>query len=150
MTDLQEGPQLLVVGVLLVVLLGWLPWRRSQLWSVLEHDEEAELRAAALLRELLSETEREQLARNGYVVVPSCRVEGRVYRVPARPGWVDVYESGKLAMRICVEPVERLPAADVVLMHKLMIEGNEEEYLREANIVCMRPRPDYTGCRGQR
>jgi len=51
---------------------------------------------------------------------------------------VEVYDEGKLTMRLCVEPLERLPAADVVLMHKLMIEGNEERYLHEANIVHLR------------
>jgi hypothetical protein len=36
-------------------------------------------------------------------------------------------------MELCLQPVEPLPEGDVVLMHKLMIEANEQEYLRTAN-----------------
>ena len=36
-------------------------------------------------------------------------------------------------MRLCVQPVESLPDADVVVLHKLMIEANEESYLQKAN-----------------
>ncbi len=36
-------------------------------------------------------------------------------------------------MRLCVGQVERAPGADVVLMHKLMFEGDEQECLRIAN-----------------
>jgi hypothetical protein len=36
-------------------------------------------------------------------------------------------------MRLCVQPIERLPDADVVVLHKLMIEANEEHYLQRAN-----------------
>ncbi|MDP9382063.1 MAG: hypothetical protein M3Q29_18355 [Chloroflexota bacterium] len=39
----------------------------------------------------------------------------------------------RLLMPLCVQPVERMPHADVVLTHKLMIEGNEQEYLRGAD-----------------
>ncbi len=64
---------------------------------------------------------------------------GRIYHVPAGPGWVDVYESGELCLRVCVEPVERLPQADVVLAHKLMIEGDEQRYMWAANILYVSP-----------
>jgi len=37
-------------------------------------------------------------------------------------------------MRLCVGPVDPLPDADVVLIHKLMIEANEDEYLKAANV----------------
>jgi len=36
-------------------------------------------------------------------------------------------------MQLCVQPVERLPDADIVILHKLMIEANEESYLQKAN-----------------
>ncbi len=95
---------------------------------------EAEARALVFMREILSEDDIEQLMCSGYVAVRSPSLTNRVYRIPAQTGPVAVYESGKLVMWLCVQPLERLPAADVVVMHKLMIEGCEEEYLRRANV----------------
>lgn len=41
-------------------------------------------------------------------------------------------------MRLCLQPVESLPDADVIVLHKLMIEANEETYLQKANkYVCI-------------
>lgn len=138
MTEFQQGPQLLVLASILMFVVVWKLWCRYYLLPAHEFDQEAEDRAAALLHELLSEAEHRQLLQAGYLAVPSPNVADRIYRVPARPGWVDVFEADRLAMRVCVEPVEPLPQADVVLMHKLMIEGNEREYLRQANIVYVR------------
>ena len=97
------------------------------------HRRGAEARAAALLEDLLTEDERRQLERDGYLGVPSPSRPGRTYRVPRRRGQVRVYEGSALVMALCVEPVGWLPDGDVVLLHKLMIEGNEAEYLRVAN-----------------
>jgi hypothetical protein len=36
-------------------------------------------------------------------------------------------------MRLCVQSVEPIPDGDAILMHKLMIEGDEAAYLRIAN-----------------
>jgi len=77
--------------------------------SVSEHLS-AESRAKALLREMLSENQYQQLIKFGYLEVPSPSIDNRVYRIP-----------------------EPLPDGDVVVMHKLMIEANEEEYLQKAN-----------------
>lgn len=139
MTDFQQGPQVLVLAILLLCVLVWRLWIGRYLVSARDSHAESEERAGSLLREILSDRQEQQLEQSGYLTVPSGSVEGRYYRVPARPGWVDVYESDRLAMRVCVEPLEQLPVADVVLMHKLMIEGNEKDYLRQANIVFVRP-----------
>ena len=93
----------------------------------------AHQRAERLLAENLSERERLQLQRCGYIELVSPTVRGRTYRVPARPGMVEVYEYGEPAMRLCVQPAVALPQPDVVLMHKLLIEGDEQTYLRTAN-----------------
>ena len=61
---------------------------------------------------------------------------------------VKVYEGGVPIMALCVQSVEPIPDGDAVLMHKLMIEGNEQEYLRIANrfeptlygFIAIRPR----------
>lgn len=53
-------------------------------------------------------------------------------------GIVQVIENGRAIMRLCLQPVECLPDADIVVLHKLMIEGNEEAYLQKANkYVCI-------------
>ena len=100
---------------------------------------EAEARAEALLRELLSEAEYRQLARDGYLEVPSPAHPGRTYRVPRGGGRVRVYEGGRPVMALCVQPAAPLPGGDVVLLHKLLIEGDEPAYLRVANHLELGP-----------
>jgi hypothetical protein len=110
-------------------------------WLVLRHPvcklpkrADAERRAEALLRQMLTEEEYQQLTTQGYLRIQSPNVPQRTYLIPRYRGLVRVYESGKSVMRLCVGPVDPVPDADVVLMHKLMIEGNEDEYLRTANV----------------
>ena len=94
---------------------------------------ESQQRAEVLLRELLTEDEYRQLNRLGYLEVPSPSRPGRIYRVPRHNGQVRVYEGGRPIMALCVQSAVPLPDGDVVLMHKLLIEGNEAQYLRVAN-----------------
>lgn len=94
---------------------------------------EAERRAESLLQEVLDPDQARDLEHRGYLEVPSPSRQGRIYRVPRGRGMVSVYEDGRAVMSLCVQPVEWIPGADVVLMHKLMIEGNEEDYLKTAN-----------------
>ena len=96
---------------------------------------EAEQRAETLLREVVGEAAFTRLTRRGYLEVPSPTFPSRVYLVPERQGPVTVCENGRPVMRLCVQTVERVPDYDTVVMHKLMIEGNEREYLRVANRV---------------
>ena len=96
---------------------------------------EAERRAEILLREVIGERAFANMVRRGYLEVPSPTFPTRVYLVPERQGPVTVCESGRPVMRLCVQTVERVPDYDAVVMHKLMIEGNEREYLRIANRV---------------
>jgi len=93
----------------------------------------AERRAANLLRDTLTPEQFHQLAWRGYLEVPSPTEPLRVYRVPRTKGYVQVIENGRAVMRLCVQPVESLPDADVIVLHKLMIEANEETYLQKAN-----------------
>ena len=60
-------------------------------------------------------------------------IESRIYRIPGSGGLVKVYEKGCAVMELCLQPAEPLPDGDVVVMHKLMIEANEQEYLQKAN-----------------
>jgi hypothetical protein len=93
----------------------------------------AERRAADLLRDTLTPEQLRQLVWRGYLEIPSPTEPQRVYRVPKRKGYVQVMENGRAIMRLCLQPVEYLPDADVIVLHKLMIEANEETYLQKAN-----------------
>jgi len=93
----------------------------------------AERRAADLLRDILTPEQVRRLLWYGYLEVPSPTEPQRVYRVPRTKGYVQVVENGRAIMRLCLQPVECLPDADVVVLHKLMIEANEELYLQKAN-----------------
>jgi hypothetical protein len=93
----------------------------------------AERRAASLLRDILTPEQVRQLLWHGYLEIPSPHEPQRVYRVPKSKGYVQVIENGRATMRLCLQPVEYLPDADIVVLHKLMIEANEETYLQKAN-----------------
>ena len=108
--------------------------RRAQLRSY-RVQAEAERRAEVLLREVIGERAFADMVRRGYLEVASPMFPNRVYLVPERQGPVTVCENGRPMMRLCVQTVERVPDYDSVVMHKLMIEGNEREYLRIANRV---------------
>lgn len=100
------------------------PWREEIV---------AENRARVLMHEMLSPSEYQQLVKFGYVEIPSPGFEQRVYRVPGGGGLVKVFDRGCAVMELCLQPTEPLPDGDVVVMHKLMILGNETEYLQRAN-----------------
>jgi hypothetical protein len=125
-----------VVVVVLVVLamvtlyltLRVTGWRRLGHFAGGAHE-----RAEALLRELLTEAEYDQLRRCGYLEVRSPSRSTRTYRVPRGLGRVAVHEGDVEIEALCVMPVGWLPPGDIVLTHKLMIEGDEQEYLRRAN-----------------
>jgi hypothetical protein len=109
---------------------------------------EAQERADALLRHVLGEESYRLLDRRGYLDVTSPSRPRRIYRIPRHHGQVKVYEGGVPVMALCVQSVEPIPDGDAVLMHKLMIEGNEAEYLKVANrfeptlygFIAIRPR----------
>lgn len=132
----------------LAVLFVTIFWLLPALWVFASHVQRrrrraavsaehalAEARSAVLLRDLLDEREFEQLTQDGYLDVASPTYEDRVYRIPCYAGWVCVYEKGQARMHLCVQPVDPLPANDVIALHKLMIEGNEQGYLARANEI---------------
>ena len=93
----------------------------------------ADRRAEALLRDVLTPPEYARLLARGYLDVRSPGHPGRVYRIPRDGGLVVVREGGRAICGLCLQAVQPVPAADVVAIHKLMIEGAEDEYLRRAN-----------------
>jgi hypothetical protein len=121
---------LLVFGTLPALRARVWPWLRSRPWWPLP----GERRAEALLRELLTEPEYRQICATGYLDIVSPARTGRVYRVPRGPGHVLVVDHGRVSEHLCVQPMGGgLPKADVVLMHKLLIQVDEETYLHTVN-----------------
>jgi hypothetical protein len=116
---------------IVVVLCFILFWRLS-------HDSnlkrsEAEQRANELLRSVLNSEQYDQLTRNGYLDIPSPRDPECIYRVPRTKGLVRVIDQGRHQANLCLQPQEAVPDADIVVIHKLMIEADEEIYLQTAN-----------------
>jgi hypothetical protein len=95
--------------------------------------EVAEARGHELLRDFLGEAEYRKLVERGYIEVVSPHHSERKYRIPLSDGLVQVYDRGELTKRLCLQPAEYLPRSDVVMLHALMITGDEQEYLARAN-----------------
>jgi hypothetical protein len=93
----------------------------------------ARRRAVALLHELLTDAELDQIAKCNYLEVPSPSIADRIYRIPGAGGRVRVFDRGEAVVDLCVQPARSLPRGDVILLHKLLIETGEEAYLRTAN-----------------
>lgn len=129
---------LTVVGFKFMALMTMSPFFRSRIWPWLRSRSwwpaPAERAAEALLRQILSDHEYDALSRNGFLDVPSRDYPGRVYRIPRGPGQVLVVERGRVQERLCLQPAAMgLPEADVVIMHKLLLEADERRYLTTAN-----------------
>lgn len=116
-----------------IIALAVLPMLWLLLQPYVKGWSRADRRAADLLRDTLTPEQFHQLTWCGYLEIPSPTEPQRVYRVPKTRGYVQVMENGRAIMRLCLQPVECLPDADVVVLHKLMIEANEETYLQKAN-----------------
>ncbi len=145
MTDFTSWAAMIGAGVALLLLLGkggtflsnapavsarLSPWLRLHPWWPVP----AERRAETLLRDMLSQEEYHHLLTTGFLAIPSPTRPDRVYRIPRGPGQVLVEERGRVMERLCLQPeIAGLPEADVVLMHKLLIEADEDRYLATAN-----------------
>ena len=116
-----------IITALSLVLLWRLSLDSYLKWS------EANRRANELLRSVLTREQYRQLMRHGYLDIPSPRDPGCIYRVPRSQGLVGVIEHGRRKASLCLQPLEWVPDADIVVMHKLMIEADEETYLQTAN-----------------
>jgi hypothetical protein len=116
-----------IVALLCIVLF----WRLSLVikfqWT------EADRRANELLQSVLTSEQYSQLIWLGYLDIQSPNNPACIYRVPRTRGLVRVIERGRHKANLCLQPLEAVPVADVVVMHKLMIEADEETYLQTAN-----------------
>lgn len=125
-----EALRLILAGMSLTAIstmLGWEVIVNYRAWS------RSSQRANELLRSLLSNEEYSQLTHYGYLDITSPRDPACIYRVPQLPGLVQVREKGQHTANLCLQPLECVPDADIVAIHKLMIEADEETYLQTAN-----------------
>jgi hypothetical protein len=105
------------------VLRKWLQRRR------------AVQRAEGVLRRLLTDNERAQLRRTGFLEVQSRLSPGRKYRIPVGASPVAALEPDGRVVYLCLQPETNVPPNELVLLHKLMLEGAEADYLERANQV---------------
>jgi hypothetical protein len=105
-------------------MFGWLRRRR-----------EVAARAEALVKRVLSDAERAQLRRDGFLEVPSPSVTGRRYRIPRRGSPVAVLEPTGNVVYLCLQPETPVAEQELLVVHKLMLEGAEDEYWQRANRV---------------
>lgn len=119
---------LLLPALVLLAMIAYsaMPWI-SKSWR------EAEERAEQVVRSVLTDDEYDRLRRDGFLDVSSPNYPQRVYRIPSGPGTVTVMEGGHCIARLCVYSTTPIPEREAVVVHKLMIEGNEQDYLRSAN-----------------
>jgi len=127
MVEILISVSLGIITALVLVVLWRLALGSYLKWS------EANRRANELLRLVLTSEQYRQLMRQGYLDIKSPRHSERVYRVPQRQGLVRVIEQGRRTMSLCLQPLEWVPDADMVVVHKLLIEADEETYLQTAN-----------------
>ena len=130
-------PEWLIVA-LPVVWQGVVTWQQWRRWRAQRPPRDlaaVEAVAERLLIEVLPPTEYAALQTLGYLELPSRLYPGRRYRVYRKARPVEAYEGGRLTLALCVQPTSFLPSGDRVLMHKVMLEGDEARYLRTANIT---------------
>jgi len=132
-----------LLGIIWIIIalclgrLGWFVYVRYLKWS------EANRRANELLRSVLTREQYRQLMRRGYLDIKSPRDPGCIYRVPRSQGLVGMIEQGRRKADLCLGPLEWVPDADIVVMHKLMIEADEETYLQTVNKLSPKRNDDW-------
>jgi hypothetical protein len=88
-----------------------------------------------MLQRLLSEDERLQMQQTGFLEVSSGIVPGRRYRIPRRGSPVAALEPDGRVVYLCLQPESPVAGNELVLVHKLLLEGAEAEYWQRANRV---------------
>ncbi|HEY7833986.1 MAG TPA: hypothetical protein VIG30_10485 [Ktedonobacterales bacterium] len=89
-------------------------------------------RVDALLRDVLEASEYHTLMTRGYVDVASSEHADFIYRIPRYGGMVTRYEHGRATIDLCVQPVDPLPGGDIVVLHKLLLQASELDYVATA------------------
>jgi hypothetical protein len=116
-----------------LLLLGTFAWIVF-FCTCITRSSRAEGRAAALLREWLSPSQRSQYERNHYFDVRGSS-SGKRYRIcQGRSGNViELDEFGAMAATLCFHPEGELALGDVMLAQKIALEADEIQTLAVAN-----------------
>lgn len=95
----------------------------------------AEEKAKKLLLENIDEENRKRYEKDKLIIV-TAKKSNRVYQIKhGRSGnVVQLDAKNKPIKRFCMHPIAMVPDADTVLAQKLMLEHNEDEFLRLANV----------------
>jgi hypothetical protein len=96
-------------------------------------------KAKQILLEHLTPAQREMVEKNGWFVIEGGK-SGKRYRIKANAiaGNVEEMDGDKAIARYCCHLPHQYPKSDHHLTQKLMLEWNEEEFLRVANKTNMR------------
>jgi hypothetical protein len=121
------------VASIIVCLVWQCRWISSKRRKATADRRLADVQAETMLRELLPDQEYQSLARHKFLEVVSPSDPARTYRIPRGSGQVKVFQDGVPVMLLCVQPTVPMPNADLVLMHKVLIEADEAAYLAVAN-----------------
>lgn len=116
---------------------AWLRSQRARRAALIGVRKRAERRAEGLLRSWLTEKQTADLEKNGWfdVRVPSSDGSSRTYRIRRGvAGNVSLLgPDGRAVKSFCAHP-DGVPSPDVMLSQKLMLETNEDMFLRIANV----------------
>lgn len=119
-----------VTGISITIFLLLLTWT---VLDMIPRRSSPEQRSDELLRAVLTSEQYSQLSGLGYLDIPSPGHVRRIYRVPRERGRVQVIENERLKANLCLQAIGWVPEADMVVIHKLMIEADEDTYLETAN-----------------
>jgi hypothetical protein len=93
----------------------------------------AKNRARLLPCNVLTDDEYQQLITSGYVEIATRSRPTRTFHIPPKGGRAQMFEQGQLVCELCHLPTRCLPLSDLVMAHKVQLEGDEEFYLATAN-----------------
>ncbi len=101
-------------------------------WDLTSKPEQEHPKALALLKSCLTHTQLQQYEDNEWFLVQG-NESGRVYQINRYLQMnVYAYTDGERGTKYCAVPVDHVPIEDHLLAQKLMIETEEEEFLRIA------------------
>ncbi len=92
-----------------------------------------QMRAEKLMKEVLGDTLYNEFITTQQITIPSKLYPDRYYTI-REFGFVQVIDHGQLVEELCVVPKDgAIVTQDVVALKKLMLEGDEKEFLKIAN-----------------
>jgi hypothetical protein len=105
--------------------------RKEQLRKQEEERALAQAKATELLREVLTEKQLAEYEKSKQFTVIAASKKRYVIRESGAP--LEVDKEGKTLASYCIHPSTWFPKQDIMLGHKLMLEDDEENWLRIAN-----------------